>query len=77
MSVSKTTEGSGGKELTMWLPPAAPGTGFGSLTGSTGGLSVDLLADRDSCFPAIVPTGEELVMRIGKERATVIPTGTP
>ena len=45
VSVSKIREGSGGAEWTMGLPAAAAGSGFGSFAGSTGGLSVDLLAD--------------------------------
>lgn len=47
MSVSKIKEGSGGVEWTMGLivPAAAAGSGFGSLAGSRGGLSVDLFAD--------------------------------
>jgi len=47
MSVSKIREGSGGTctEWTMGLPAVAAGSGFGPFAGSTGGLSVDLLAD--------------------------------
>ena len=45
MSVSKIREGSGGTERKMSLSAAATGSGFGSFAGSTGGLSVDLLAD--------------------------------
>jgi len=52
MSVSKIREGSGGTEWAMGLPAAATGSGFSSFAGSTGGLSVDLLADGGLLLPS-------------------------
>jgi len=76
MPVSKIREGSGGVEWTMGLTCCGRWVGFRLFRWlDRGALGRPARGRGTPASPAIVSTGGELVMRIGRARATVIPAG--